>query len=362
VKVAVKDTGIGIREEDLKVIFDEFRQVDGSTTRDKGGTGLGLAIARKFAYLLGGEIEVESVYGQGSTFTITIPCSAPHQPPKHIPEPIAEAPAGPKAGAKTILAIDDDPEIIALLRENLADTDYHVVGTQSGEEGIKVAAELQPFAITLDILMPHRDGWYVIHKLKNDPKTAHIPVIIISLIEEKHLAYSLGVADYIVKPLERDLLITKLKRLERVGQREAVVVNDDPEVVSLLRDILQGEGYIVRAALSGSDAISQIEAKPPDYLFLDIEMSEMNGFNLLNHVWSKPYGKEMVIVVTSARNLTAEERDFLSKRANIMIGKTDLHKKEAVEKLKLALAAAQVKKGVPGGNEAEDSGGRRQRG
>ena len=362
VKVAVSDTGIGIRDEDLNLIFEQFRQVDGSTTRQQGGTGLGLPLAKKFAKLLGGDIEVESVYGQGSTFTITIPCIAPRQTPRDIPEPIAEMPAKPITVAKTILVIDDDPEIVALVRENLSDTDYEVAVALSGEEGIKMASDLQPFAITLDILMPHRDGWYVIHKLKNNPQTAHIPVIIMSIIEEKALAYSLGVADYIVKPIERDLLVTTLKRLERAGRKEALVVDDDPKVVNLLRDILEGEGYIVREALSGREAISKIETKPPDYLFLDIGMPEINGFDVLNHVWEKTYDSEMIIVITSAAELAPEKRDFLSKWASIVIEKSGLHTKEAVEALKLALIAAQANKGVQGNeNEAEDSGGRRQR-
>jgi signal transduction histidine kinase/ActR/RegA family two-component response regulator len=215
VAIAVADPGIGIPEDALEQIFEEFRQVDSSSTRRYGGSGLGLSICRRFTRLLGGDIAVRSAVGRGSTFTVTIPIRY-----EAIDTGVAragvlgpETPAEPSRNGRLMLAIDDDPDAIYLLRENLGDAGYRVIGALTGEEGVEKARALRPFAITLDIMMPDRDGWEVLRDLKADPATSDIPIIVVSVVDDKEQAYHLGALDYLVKPFEREALLGSLERI-----------------------------------------------------------------------------------------------------------------------------------------------------
>jgi CheY-like chemotaxis protein len=223
VAIAVADPGIGIPEEARELIFEEFRQVDSSSTRRHGGTGLGLSISRHFARLLGGDISVQSQLGRGSTFTLRIPIR--YEKAEPAPQPAAavlKAVDSPHAG-RVMLAIDDDPDTIYLLRENLSDAGYRVVGALGGEEGLEKARSLRPFAITLDLLMAQRNGWDVLRDLKADPVTMGIPVIIISVVDSKEPAFKLGAFDYLVKPFDRDAILRTLARIPPPGQGRAAV-------------------------------------------------------------------------------------------------------------------------------------------
>ena len=218
VAIAVTDSGIGIPEDARQLIFEEFRQVDSSSTRRHGGTGLGLSISRHFARLLQGDITVQSQLGRGSTFTVRIPLR--HESDQPAPEPLATAVEAAQNG-RVMLAIDDDPDAIYLLRENLSDAGYRVVGALSGEEGVEKARSLRPFAITLDLLMSQRNGWDVLRELKSDPVTMAIPVIIVSVVDSKEPAFRLGAFDYLVKPFDRDAILRVLGRIPPPGQGRA---------------------------------------------------------------------------------------------------------------------------------------------
>lgn len=223
IALTVADTGIGIPAESLERIFEEFHQVDGSTTRQYSGTGLGLSISRHFARLLGGDITAQSTVGAGSTFTLTLPLRYEAvQPATHV----AVAPSrddvvtGPEAG-KVVLAIDDDPNVIYLLRENLVEAGYHVVGAASGDQGLQKARELKPFAITLDILMPQQDGWQMLYELKTDATTRDIPIIVLSIVDNKELAYRLGAFECLLKPIDREVMLSTLARIALPPQSPA---------------------------------------------------------------------------------------------------------------------------------------------
>jgi PAS domain S-box-containing protein len=217
ITIAVADSGIGIPAQALERIFEEFHQVDGGTTRQYGGTGLGLSISRHFARLLGGDITVQSRVGHGSIFSVTIPIKyGAYRRPARDAQSLTDHNRGTRAvpQQKTILAIDDDPNMVYLLRENLAEAGYYLVGAATADEGRRKARELRPFAITLDILMPKRDGWQVLHELKTDTSMRDIPIIVLSVVDNKELAFRLGAFDCLLKPVDRDLLLAALSRIE----------------------------------------------------------------------------------------------------------------------------------------------------
>jgi signal transduction histidine kinase/DNA-binding response OmpR family regulator len=318
--VEVTDTGIGILEEDLERIFDEFHQVDNSTIREYGGTGLGLPISRHLARLLGGELTATSTVGVGSTFTLMIPShyedegvSRSLQFPPMRREIVRSHP--PEEGAQRdkslVLAIDDDPDVIYLLQEYLGEADYHLVGALNGAEGVQKARELQPFAITLDILMPAMDGWQVLHELKTDVMTRDIPIIVLSIVDKKELGYRLGADDYLVKPLDSDAVLAALNRLPQANgglpPKRLLVVDDDPQVADMVRQLLDQKRYVVKAAEDGVVALEVISRERPDLILLDLIMPRLDGFGVIEQLRQDPRHQRIPIVVLTAKTPTNEE-------------------------------------------------------
>ena len=249
----VQDTGIGMTPEQLAKLFEAFTQADASTTRRFGGTGLGLAISRQFCRMMGGDITVESESGRGSTFTIRLPAQvaeAVEEPPRPPSRPRRAPP-----GIGTVLVIDDEPAVRDLMQRFLAKEGFRVVTAAGGEEGLRRARELRPDAITLDVMMPGMDGWAVLSALKADPDTADIPVVMLTIVDDKNLGFALGAADYLTKPIDRERLVTVLKQHRR--DRPVLVVDDDVEVRQLLRRMLEPEGYTVMEAENGRAALGQ---------------------------------------------------------------------------------------------------------
>ena len=325
-KIAVSDTGVGIPADALEYIFDEFRQVDGSSTREHGGTGLGLSITKKLTHILGGTIEASSVEGEGSAFTVILPLTRQDEE-SHPEAPDLEEEQYPPDRAKakkTLLAIDDDPNSLLLLRQNLEDEGYYVVGALSADEGIRKAMDIQPFAITLDILIPQKDGWEVLSHLKMDPATRHIPTIVLSIIDNKELEFSLGAFDYMVKPFDKEAIMAALQRIPGIHAKRVLVVDDEPAAVDLLTQILQEEGYQVKGTYSGEEALRVLEAAPQDIILLDLLMPEMDGFEVIQRVKAHPRWRDIPIIVVTAKDLTDSDWGFLHRSVDRIIQKSGL--------------------------------------
>jgi signal transduction histidine kinase/CheY-like chemotaxis protein len=324
-KIAVSDTGIGIPSDALKYIFDEFRQVDGSSTRKHGGTGLGLSITKKLVHLLGGTIDVSSVEGEGSTFTVTIPMGKKNgvfeEEVKLDEEALVRA---EKREKKILLSIDDDPNVLILLRENLKDEGYYVVGALSGDEGVRKAKELKPFAITLDILMTHKDGWKVLNELKADPATRHIPIIVLSILDNKELGFNLSIFDYLVKPFDKGTILSALQRASRHPSKRVLVVDDEPDTVDLIMQLLEGEDYQIRGVYNGEEVFHAIEDEVPDIILLDLLMPEMDGFEVIQRIKTNPDWSDIPIIVVTAKDLTDAGWMFLRQRVDKIIRKSGL--------------------------------------
>ncbi len=337
--IDVADSGIGIPATALENIFEEFRQVDSSTTREYGGTGLGLTISRQLARLLGGDIAVQSHVGQGTTFTFTLPMWYRTTPPAS--DTMAEAPVDLSEGSPEtplVLVIDDDPNVVYLLQENLTEAGYQVVGVTGADAGISKAIELHPFAILLDILMPQKDGWQVLHELKADPRTRDIPVILLSIVDQKNLGYHLGAFDYLLKPFDRDAMLIALGRIAAVQPR-LLVVDDDPQVIDLVRQLLEDEPYDIVAAHHGRAAIEAIEQRPPDMILLDLLMPQLDGFGVLEYLHNHPEYRDIPVIVVTAKSCTAAEQALLHERAYAVMQKHGLARDALIHEVQCVLSA-----------------------
>ncbi|AHF90040.1 histidine kinase [Opitutaceae bacterium TAV5] len=306
----VADTGIGMTREQLGKLFQAFVQADASTTRKYGGTGLGLAISRKFCQLMGGDIAVASEPGQGTAFTATLPARV-EDPAAPAPAPAATVP--PFAMHRPlILTIDDDPAVLDLLGRNLAREGYAVRAATNGRDALALARELQPRLITLDVMMPSMDGWSVLTALKADPATADIPVVMVSIVEDRQLGFALGAADYLTKPVDRARLARILARHALPDRpRTALVIDDLPDNRAMLATLLSREGWQVVEAADGRAGLDAFAAGRPALILLDLMMPVMDGFEFLRELRSREDGRDVPVVVVTAKELTPEENNLL---------------------------------------------------
>jgi signal transduction histidine kinase/NO-binding membrane sensor protein with MHYT domain/CheY-like chemotaxis protein len=309
----VSDTGIGISPEQMKKLFQAFSQADGSISQKYGGTGLGLVISRRFCQMMGGDITVESALGEGSSFTIRMPIDAAvvsTTPP--VGETPVAASAAP-AGGPVALVIDDDSAAQDLMRRFLEKQGVSMVGVRSGEEGLRRAKELRPAVIMLDVLMPGMDGWAVLTELKADPELATIPVIMVTILDEKNMGFALGASDYLTKPIDREYLAGLLRKY-RCAHPPCLVllVEDDPSLRELMRRVLEKEGWVVVEAENGRVGLERVAGNRPELIVLDLMMPEMDGFMFIEALRRDPGWTAIPIIVVTAKDLTAEDHRRLN--------------------------------------------------
>jgi CheY-like chemotaxis protein len=218
------------------------------------------------------------------------------------------------------------------------DAGYRVVGTLTGDEGVRLAHELKPFAVTLDITMPNRDGWEVLHALKAAPDTKDIPIIVVSIVDNKELGYRLGAFDYLLKPFDRETVLTALARIGPPHGR-VLVVDDDPRVVDIVRQLLEGEPYEIAAAADGQEALDAIAGQRPDVILLDLLMPRMDGFTVLEHLRQDPEQRSIPVIVLTAKTLTVLEQTTLERTVRAIIHKGGLDRDHFIEELRSALHA-----------------------
>jgi PAS domain S-box-containing protein len=331
---AVADTGIGMSEDQVSRLFQRFSQADESTTRQFGGTGLGLAITRAFCRKLGGDVTVESIEGEGTTFTMRLPAELPEQM-EDVEAPREEVlrEVLPRRNSM-VLVVDDDPSARELLSRFLSREGFSVHCEADGLAGLERARALHPMAVILDVEMPKMNGWAVLHAMRSDPALAHTPVIMASVVNEQSLGYALGATDYLVKPIQWSTLKGAIARLRvRSEAGEVLLVDDDADARERLRTMLSREGWTVVEAQNGQEAVACVEVSMPALILLDLMMPVMDGFEFLQALRSMPAGQGVPVVVLTAKDISTEELNLLATQADRIVRKGSLSLADLVREL-----------------------------
>jgi len=305
---SVRDTGIGLTSEQMAKLFQAFSQVHDPTGSSYGGTGLGLVISKRFCQMMGGDINVDSEHEAGSTFTVRLPADsqlreqASMTPAEQRTDPLPEE-------ANLVLVVDDDPNVQDLMRRLLTKEGFRVVTASTGDEGLKLAGKLHPDVITLDVMMPRKDGWAVLSDLKADPELADIPVIMLTIMDSKNMGYTLGASDYLTKPIDRNRLVTVLQKYQNnLANFRVLLVEDDAESREILRHTLEKAGCTVTEAGNGREALERITDSQPALILLDLMMPEMDGFQFVAELRNHEEWRSTPVVVITAKDITPEDR------------------------------------------------------
>ncbi len=335
--MSVTDTGMGVREEDVEKLFKEFEQLEPATIKEHGGTGLGLALTKKLVNMHGGHIWVESEMGKGCTFTVKIPQGAEKTEGMAARAPLVTE--GYQETNPSVLVCGESRDINHLLEIYLSTENYDVIKAGDGEELLRKAGQQKPFAIIMGITIPRKDGWEVLKELKGDPETADIPAVIISSANNKELGFALGAVDYLVKPVNKDMLIGSLHRLsfttkEKRESTKILVVDDEPRVLALLTDILENEGFTVIKAPGGEEAIKAAVEKNPDLMILDLMMPGVSGFDVVDRLKEHPTARNIPVIIFTAKEISEQDKRRLGTNIEKIIQKAGFKKEDLVEEIK----------------------------
>jgi CheY-like chemotaxis protein len=329
----VTDTGIGIDSEHMIRLFLPFSQMDPSPTRRVGGTGLGLAITRHFCEAIGGGISVESTPGVGSTFTIRLPGRVTASD-RTVSTDSPPAKVGPDH-TRTVLVIDDDPAFRDLVTRFLGKEGFRVVSASDGDEGLMRARQLRPDLITLDVMMPGLDGWSLLAALKAEPALADIPVVMLTITDDRNKGFALGASEYLTKPLDRGRLAAILRKYRRRGLCCSALVAEDDEVTRrVLRETLEREGWDVADAADGRAALAAVADRRPDLILLDLLMPEMDGFEFLEELRREEANRSIPIVVITAKAIAVEDRRRLNGSVERILLKKDSSREDLLRQVR----------------------------
>jgi signal transduction histidine kinase/DNA-binding response OmpR family regulator/HAMP domain-containing protein len=343
----VSDTGIGMTAEQLGRLFQAFSQADASTTKRFGGTGLGLTITKHFCTMLGGDVTVESTPSKGSTFIITLPDQDAASAAVTSPATVAAA-----DGRATVLVVDDDPSVRGLLTKTLEKEGYRVIAAGNGVDALALARRHKPRAITLDVLMPQLDGWGALKALKADASLRDIPVIMVTVLNERGMAIPLGAADFVTKPIDRQRL-TAILREHCAGPSAAsvLIVEDDPPTREVLCHSLTNMGHVAHATVNGRDGLDWLATHPmPNLILLDLMMPEMDGFEFLRELRRQPALANVPVIVVTAKELTAEDVRILSGQTDGIVTKDQTYLTELAAAVRERLARQPARETEPAAN------------
>jgi len=345
IRFRVRDTGVGMTPEQTAKVFEAFTQADASTTRKFGGTGLGLTITREFSRMLGGDATVESELGRGSIFTLHIPATLPNiaaEQAARADETIPVFPSdAPLADGPLVLLIDDDTTVHDIVRRFLQKEGFSVAGATSGAEGIELARKLKPLVVVLDVMMPTMDGWSVLTKLKGDPELADIPVVMLTMVNNTEMGFSLGADDYMLKPVDRTGFVATLRKYCTANTSPSVlVVEDDATTREMLRTSLEKEHFTVTEATNGREGLQQLEKMRPALILLDLMMPEMDGFQFTREVRSHPEWRSIPILVMTAKDIDADDRAKLDGQVSRILQKGACDREELLGEISRRITRA----------------------
>jgi signal transduction histidine kinase/DNA-binding response OmpR family regulator len=335
ITVAVRDEGLGIDPAHHAMIFMEFRQVDGTARREFGGTGLGLALVKRFIELQGGTVNVESELGKGSTFSFTLP----------VRSRAAVVTRTTPAPSHRVLVVEDDPHAYDLIAAALGSAGYLSIRARHGEEALKMARESRPVAVTLDLVLPGVDGWEVLKRLKNDHDTREIPVVIISMIDNRDLGLALGADDYFIKPVDRDRLVDRVRSIVSRGgnggtRPHLLLIDDDKTVHALLNEELSGLGFNIACAYSGEEGLRVACESAPDVIILDLMMPGLSGFDVAESLKEDPRTANIPILVLTSKEISSEDRANLCSKVSSFVQKGHSAREHLLREIKRVTANA----------------------
>jgi len=350
-RISVTDTGIGIRPEDQQLVFEEFRQVEGSQNDTQQGTGLGLAITKRLVEQQGGTISLFSELGKGSRFTFTLPAGLKATDTVQAGK-LARAITVSAGREKPLILIADDEVSSRELLASYLEPDYRIAMADSGPEAVAKAQQLLPDAITLDVLMPGGSGFETLVDLRRTPETANIPIIIVSIVDQTRVGFALGAADYLIKPIRKSVLLETVQKhvpSPADDDQAILLVDDDPETLELLEETLRSAGYETQSVRSGQRALEVLSSKMVSAVLLDLLMPGMDGFQVIRHVRQEPTLKELPILVMTAKSLSRDELALLSQDTQALLQKNGSWQqylitevKKVVGNRKLARSAGQA--------------------